>query len=60
MAELVKGLVGVDYPVFIDDAERVPVIDNVRPSGQIFIAKVAKGVKLTVQAVSSAPPAQAA
>ena len=60
VAELVKGLVGVDYPVFIDDAERVPVIDNVRPSGQIFIAKVAKGVKLTVQAVSSAPPAQAA
>lgn len=60
VAELVKGLVGVDYPVFIDDAERVPVIDNVRPTGQIFIAKVAKGVKLTVQAVSSAPPAQAA
>lgn len=60
VAELVKGLIGVDYPVFIDDAERVPVIDNVRPSGQIFIAKVAKGVKLTVQASSAAPPAQAA
>lgn len=60
VAELVKGLVGVDFPVFIDDAERVPVIDNVRPSGQIFIAKVAKGVKLTVQTASAAPPAQAA
>lgn len=60
VAELVKGLVHVDYPVFIDDAERVPVIDNVRPSGQIFIAKVAKGVKLTVQTASAAPPAQAA
>ena len=41
-------------------AERVPVIDNVRLSGQIFIAKVAKGVKLTVQTASAAPPAQAA
>lgn len=60
VAELVKGLVGVDFPVFIDDAERVPVIDNVRPSGQIFIAKVAKGVKLTVQTASATPPAQAA
>ena len=60
VAELVKGLVGVDFPVFIDDAERVPVIDNVRPSGQIFIAKVAKDVKLTVQTASAAPPAQAA
>ena len=60
VAELVKGLVGVDFPVFIDNAERVPVIDNVRPSGQIFIAKVAKDVKLTVQTASAAPPAQAA
>ena len=41
-------------------AERVPVIDNVRLSGQIFIAKVAKGVKLTVQTASATPPAQAA
>lgn len=60
VAELVKGLVGVDFPVFIDDAERVPIIDNVRPTGQIFIAKVAKGVKLTVQTTNAAPPAQAA
>ncbi len=60
VAELVKGLLGVDFPVFIDDAERVPVIDNVRPTGQIFIAKVAKGVKLTVQTASATPPAQAA
>ena len=60
VAELVKGLVGVDFSVFIDDAERVLVIDNVRPKGQIFIAKVAKGVKLSVQTASAAPPAQAA
>ncbi len=60
VAELVKGLTGVDYPVFIDDAERVPVIDNVRPSGQIFIAKVVKNAKLSVQATGAAAPAQAA
>lgn len=60
VAELVKNLVGVDYPVFIDDAERVPVIDNVRPSGQIFVAKVVKGAALSVQAAGAAPAAQAA
>lgn len=62
VAELVKSMVGVDYPVFIDDAERVPVIDNVRPTGQIFIAKVVKNAKLTVTAPapSAAAPAQAA
>ena len=60
VAELVKKLVGVDYPVFIDDAERVPVIDNVHPSGQIFVAKVIKGAKLSVQATGAAPAVQAA
>ena len=59
VSELLKSLVGVNFPVFIDDAERVPVIDNVRPTGQIFIAQVVKGARLTVQA-SSAAPAQAA
>ncbi len=60
VAEMVKGLVGVNYPVFIDDAERVPVIDNVRPSGQIFVAKVVKGAALSVQTASATPAAQAA
>lgn len=62
VAELVKSMVGVDYPVFIDDAERVPVIDNVRPTGQIFIARVVKNAKLTVTAQDASPaaPAQAA
>jgi hypothetical protein len=60
VAELLKSLVGVNFPVFIDDAERVPVIDNVRPTGQIFIAQVVKGARLTVQASGGAAPAQAA
>ena len=60
VAELVKGLLGVDYPIFIDDIERVAVIDNVRPSGQIFLARMIKGAPLTVQAQPATAPAQAA
>ena len=50
----------MDYPVFIDDLERVAAIDNVRPSGQIFLARMVKGAPLTVQAQPAAAPAQAA
>ena len=49
VAELIKRLLGVVYPTFIDDVESVPVIDNVRPTGQVFIAKVIKGAALQVQ-----------
>ena len=49
VAELIKRLLGVVYPTFIDDVESVPVIDNVRPTGQVFIAKVIKGTALQVQ-----------
>ena len=47
VAELIKRLLGVEYPTFIDDVESV--IDNVRPTGQVFIAKVIKGTALQVQ-----------
>ena len=60
VAELVKRLLGVEYPTFIDDVESVPVIDNVRPTGQVFIAKVVKGAALQVQASDNTAPAQAA
>jgi len=59
VAELIKRLLGVQYPTFIDDVESVPVIDNVRPTGQVFIAKVVKGAALQVQ-VNDAAPAKAA
>lgn len=54
VAELIKRLLGVVYPTFIDDVESVPVIDNVRPTGQVFIAKVVKGAALQVQ-IADAP-----
>lgn len=60
MSELIKGIVGIRCPVFIDDAESVPVIDNVRPSGQIFLAKVVRGAQLQVHVGSLAAPSQAA
>jgi hypothetical protein len=57
---LLQRLSGRVYPVFIDNGESVPVIDNVKPNGQIFVSLVAKGVPLTVRAIESAPPAKAA
>jgi hypothetical protein len=60
VTELVKHLAGVNFPVFIDNTESVPVIDNVRPSGQVFIAKVVKGAQLQVQASNNAVGAKAA
>ena len=60
VTELLKRITGVCCPVFIDDAESVPVIDNVRPSGQIFLAKVVKGAQLQVHVGSLDAPTQAA
>ena len=42
VSELLKKIAGINYPVFIDNGESVPVIDNVRPSGQTFISQVVK------------------
>ena len=60
VAELIKRLLGVVYPTFIDDVESVPVIDNVRPTGQVFIAKVVKGAALQVQIADARAGAKAA
>lgn len=60
VAELIKRLLGVTYPTFIDDVESVPVIDNVRPTGQVFIAKVIKGAALQIQVSDNTRVAQAA
>lgn len=48
IAELIKRLSGRRYPTFLDNGESVSVIDNVRPTGQLMISKVAKGKPLTV------------
>jgi DNA repair exonuclease SbcCD ATPase subunit len=54
ISELLRRLTDSDYPVFIDNGESVPVIDNVRPSGQILIAQVVKGAELEIKGGANA------
>lgn len=55
VSELLKKITGINYPVFIDNGESVPVIDNVRPSGQTFISQVVKNEQLRVEILGAAP-----
>lgn len=49
VSELVKRLTGRNYPVFIDNMESVDELTNVRPTGQIIMAKCVRGAALTVR-----------
>jgi hypothetical protein len=60
ISALMKRLTDSDYPVFIDNGESVPVIDNVKPSGQIFVSQVVKNAPLSVRIAGETPPAKAA
>ncbi len=51
VSELVKRLTGRNYPVFIDNMESVDELTNVRPTGQIIMAKCVRGAALTVRPV---------
>lgn len=55
VSELLKKIARINYPVFIDNGESVPVIDNVRPSGQTFISQVVKNEQLRVEILGAAP-----
>ena len=55
VSELLKKIAGINYPVFIDNGESVPVIDNVRPSGQTFISQVVKNEQPRVEILGAAP-----
>ena len=55
VSELLKKIAGINYPVFIDNGESAPVIDNVRPSGQTFISQVVKNEQLRVEILGAAP-----
>ncbi len=48
VSELIKTLTDRRYPTFIDNGESVTSIQNVRPSGQTFFAKVVHNQPLTV------------
>lgn len=60
VSELIKRLTGRNYPVFIDNGESVPVIDNVQPTGQVIVAQVVKGAALKVEALGTPPEAKKA
>lgn len=49
VSELMKRLTGRNYPVFIDNMESVDDISNVRPTGQIIMAKCVRGAQLSVR-----------
>lgn len=51
VSELVKRLTGRNYPVFVDNMESVDDLANVRPTGQLIMAKCVNNASLQVRAV---------
>lgn len=60
LSELMRHLTGRRYPVFIDNMESVDDLANVRPNGQIILAKCVHGAALTVRPVNDPPMSKAA
>lgn len=57
VSELMKRLTGRNYPVFVDNMESVDDLANVRPTGQIIMAKCIRGAELSVRPMNSTPAA---
>ena len=51
VSELIKRLTGRNYPQFIDNMESVDDLANVRPTGQVIMAKCVRGTALSVRAL---------
>lgn len=49
--ELIKRLTGRNYPVFVDNMESVDDLANVRPTGQIIMAKCVSNAPLQVRPI---------
>jgi hypothetical protein len=58
VSELVKRLTGRNYPVFVDNMESVDDLANVRPTGQVIMAKCVHGAPLEVRPLRSVPVAE--
>lgn len=52
VSELVKRLTGRNYPAFVDNMESVDDLANVRPTGQIIMAKCVSNTALQVRPVN--------
>ena len=51
VSELMKRLTGRNYPVFVDNMESVDDLNNVRPSGQVLMAKCVSRSELNIRPV---------
>ena len=51
VSELIKRLTGRNYPVFVDNMESVDDLANVRPTGQIILAKCVSNAPLQVRPI---------
>ena len=51
LSELIKRLTGRNYPVFVDNMEAVDDLANVRPTGQIIMAKCVSNAPLQVRPI---------
>lgn len=51
VSELMKRLTGRNYPVFVDNMESVDDLNNVRPTGQVIMAKCVSRAELNVRPV---------
>ncbi len=60
VSELMKRLTGRNYPVFTDNMESVDDLHNIRPTGQIFMAKCVKDAPLAIKAMGVQTQSQAA
>lgn len=61
VSEMMKRLTGRNYPVFVDNMESVEDLTNVRPTGQVIMAKLVPGAGLSVKGRSQASaPSKAA
>ena len=49
VSELMKRLTGRNYPLFVDNMESVDDLANVRPTGQVILARCVRGAELSVQ-----------
>ena len=59
ISQLMMRLTNRCYPVYIDNSESVPVIDNIRPAGQVLLSQVVKGAPLEVRSLDT-PASKAA
>ncbi len=60
VSELMKRLAGRNYPVFVDNMESVEELVNIRPTGQVIMAKLIPCAELSVKGKgASAVPSKA-